>query len=57
MIFLSLLVFTKEGTMNDDRLATLETRIISGGLRILSIITFLAFMGWALLHLVKMFSA
>jgi hypothetical protein len=44
-------------TMSDDRLLTLEVRIISGGLRILSIITFLAFMGWALLHLAKMFGA
>jgi hypothetical protein len=57
MIFSSLLVLIKEGTMNDDRdpLGPWEVRIILAGLRILSVITFFAFIGWALLHLAKMF--
>ena len=38
-----------------DNLAALETAIFLGGLRILTIATFLAFMGWALWHLYKMF--
>ena len=33
----------------------LEARIVHGGLRLLGIATFLAFVGWALVHLVKMF--
>jgi hypothetical protein len=42
--------------MNHDPLQSWEARIIIGGLRILTITTFLAFLAWALLHLAKMFA-
>jgi len=42
--------------MKDDALANWEARIIHAGIRILTILTFLAFMVWALSHLVMMFA-
>jgi hypothetical protein len=44
-----------ECRMNDP-LAPWETRIVIAGLRILTIIKFLAFLVWALIHLAKMFA-
>ena len=41
--------------MSPERLSEWETRIVSGGLRILTILTFLAFFGWSLWHLYLMF--
>jgi len=41
--------------MHHDPLAAWEAWIIHTGLRILGIVTFLAFLGWAVVHLVKMF--
>lgn len=40
--------------MAEDRLS-LEVRIIVGGIRVLTILTFAAFFGWAVYHLYKMF--
>jgi hypothetical protein len=40
-----------------DPLANWEHRIIVGGIRLLTIATFLAFLGWSLWHLVLMFGA
>lgn len=41
--------------MDHDPLAPWEVRIVITGLRILTILTFAAFLAWASWHLVKMF--
>ena len=38
-----------------DRLDDFEVQFIRGGLRILGLLTFVAFLIWALWHLTKMF--
>jgi hypothetical protein len=48
--------FTNGEDLMTDRLATWEARIVHGGLRILTILTFIAFFGWAVVHLWKMFA-
>lgn len=51
---LGLSVFTMGRTMNHDPLGPLEARIVLTGLRILSILTFLAFCWFALSHLLTL---
>ena len=49
------LPFTKKGPWTTTRSAAWEAWIIVTGLRLLTILTVLAFVGWAVVHLVKMF--
>lgn len=42
--------------MHHDPLASWEARIVITGLRLLTILTFIAFAVWAVVHLVKMFA-
>jgi len=55
ILFSAFSLTTMERPVHKDPLAELEARIVHSGLRILGIISFLAFMAWALAHLAKMF--